>query len=180
MNSHSERLADFCELRYFLLSRLYRNPQMTEDEYRYHMNGFLKAYYGDGWQYLRNYIDKIAELGNSKCHTFHSPTGAYYDYDEVLPYVELLDGYWDKAEAMATDADQLDHIKFSRLSWTYLKQNVLYESMYNSGNEALQLEYRQANQALYDAMLKYDTCVSEHYDVDEINFSPSTKPEDWQ
>ena len=81
---------------------------------------------------------------------------------------------------MATDADQLDHIKFSRLSWTYLKQNVLYESMYNSGNEALQLEYRQANQALYDAMLKYDTCVSEHYDVDEINFSPSTKPEDWQ
>ncbi|MBQ3101034.1 MAG: DUF4838 domain-containing protein [Clostridia bacterium] len=180
MNSHSERLADFCELRYFLLSRLYRKPQMTEDEYRYHMNGFLKAYYGDGWQYLRNYIDKIAELGNSKCHTFHSPTGAYYDYDEVLPYVELLDGYWDKAEAMATDADQLDHIKFSRLSWTYLKQNVLYESMYNSGNEALQLEYRQANQALYDAMLKYDTCVSEHYDVDEINFSPSTKPEDWQ
>ena len=174
MNGIGNRIPDFCELRNFMLSRLYCEPQMSEGEFDYLMNGYLKAFYGDGWSYLRKYIDTITELGNSKCHETHPPTSSYYDYDEVLPLIETIDGYWDKAEALANTDEQLDDVRFARLSWRYLKQCVLYESQCKNGTEASIQAYVEANTKLFEDIEKYGVDVG-----DNVQFKPANSPENW-
>ena len=37
-------------------------PTMSEEEYYAYMDSFLKAFYGEGWEYIRKFIDKTTEL----------------------------------------------------------------------------------------------------------------------
>ena len=178
LNSMSGRLADFCELRSYLFARLYRKPQMTEEEYQYHLNGFLKAYYGDGWQSIRSYIDVITELANENCHDTHSPTYVYYNYENVRKVIDKLDGYWDKAESLAANERQLEDIRVARLSWIYLRQCALFETMYENGTAEDRAVYTAANQQLHDDILKYDLHFSDHNGGD-MNFVVSASPENW-
>ena len=46
-------------LRNYLLSILLWDADMTREEYLAAMDGFLAHYYGNGWTYIRQYIDKI-------------------------------------------------------------------------------------------------------------------------
>jgi hypothetical protein len=56
--------AEFAELRVYLMSRLMYNPDLDFDA---EMNGFLKAYYGEGWQYLKEFLRMCSEnAGNKK------------------------------------------------------------------------------------------------------------------
>ena len=48
-------------LRNYLLSRLLWDTDMTREEYLAEMDGFLAHYYGEGWTYIRQYIDKIGK-----------------------------------------------------------------------------------------------------------------------
>ncbi len=48
---------DFPELRSYILSKLLWNPYMSEEEYQGYIDDFLKNVYGEGWRYLREYID---------------------------------------------------------------------------------------------------------------------------
>lgn len=178
LNSMSGNLCDFSELRAFLFSRVYHDPQMSREEYSYLMNGFLKTYYGDGWKAMRSYIDTVTELGNEKCHSFHSSTSGYYDYDDILAVIDEFDAYWDEAEAKANTAEQLDRIQYTRLSWTYLKQCALYDSQFKNGTEAQKKAYEAANQALLDGIVKYDVHITENYKGD-YDFNISISPENW-
>lgn len=110
---------EFGELRAYLLAKLMMNPLMTEEEYSEHMNDFLKAYYGKGWEYIRSYIDLTTVLSESDCqdcmnHPRHSVVLKLY------PLVEdNLDEWWDKAEELA--GDRLAYVRRSRLQWRYLQ-----------------------------------------------------------
>ena len=57
-------------LRSYLLSRLLWDADMTRDEFNAEMDGFLKAYYGAGWEYIRQYVDKIGNTEGIK-HSDH-------------------------------------------------------------------------------------------------------------
>ncbi len=50
-------------LRNYLLSRLLWDADMTREEYLAAMDSFLEYYYGAGWTYVRQYIDK---MGNTE------------------------------------------------------------------------------------------------------------------
>lgn len=110
---------EFGELRAYLLAKLMMNPLMTEEEYDQHMNEFLQAYYGKGWENIRSYIDLTTVLSEADCqdcmnHPKHSVVLKLY------PLVEdNLNEWWDKAEAEA--GSRLEYVRRSRLQWRYIQ-----------------------------------------------------------
>ena len=111
---------EFGELRAYLLAKLMMNPYMSEEEYYTHMDEFLAAYYGAGWQNIRKYIDQISSLALiGPGHTiYHQPfTAVLENYYRVLE--KNINKWWDAAEAAA--GDRLEFVKRSRLHWRYME-----------------------------------------------------------
>ena len=88
------RSGEFGELRSYLLAQLMWNPYMSEEEYNRHMNEFLAAYYGEGWKFVREYIDittRLASNGGYKLDGNENPTSAVCGQGRCrLPVPELL------------------------------------------------------------------------------------------
>ena len=131
---------EFGELRAYLLSKLLWDPDMSREEYYGYMDDFLQGYYGDGWQYIREYIDKICEgaAGND--------IGIYSDINTVLgikgmkvkervSYLDGLEELWDKALESADEEHYANvekssmQIKFASLcvKWTASSSKKLEE-----------------------------------------------------
>ena len=64
-NYYSET-CDFPELRCYVMAKLLWNPHMTEEEFNYHINDFLRGYYGDGWRNIREFIELAQSLVRDK------------------------------------------------------------------------------------------------------------------
>lgn len=129
----AESNSEFAELRGYLLSRLLFDPDI---DYYAEMDGFLKAYYGGGWQYMREFIDLISAnagksrwfgLEQTKMHIFSSPENAALQqlHPNQLSYADAL---WTKAIELAEDKivgtgteTYKQHVLRSRLSWRYWK-----------------------------------------------------------
>ena len=119
--SHSE----FNQLRGWLLSRLMFNPDLNYDA---EMEGFLKAYYGGGWQYMREFIGLISEntgkpdeIGrHRKLHIFISPTekGLLDLKPNQIRYADML---FEKAIELAGDDAHEQNVLRSQLSWRFWK-----------------------------------------------------------
>ncbi|MGI6247930.1 MAG: DUF4838 domain-containing protein [Acutalibacteraceae bacterium] len=150
-NTASEPNAEFAELRSYLLSRLLWNPYLDYDKT---MNEFLKAYYGAGWQYVREYINMtIKHTGKYGFHTsiyrrMHYP-GVFILSPKQVAYCNDL---WAKAAELAENETHLRRIKLSELSWRYWKAC-------NKRSEFSRLrpkeEWRAEHEALYSDYQKY-------------------------
>ncbi len=110
---------EFGELRCYLLAKLMMDPMMSTTEYYRHMDEFLAAYYGEGWRYIRAYIDfTCAEAAGSHmsiwAHPFRTIPREKYEALE-----DTFETWWDRAEAMA--GDRLDAVKRSRIQWRYIR-----------------------------------------------------------
>jgi len=178
LNGEGGIMSDFNVLRCYLFGRLYRDPQMSEEEYDYLINGFLEAYYGDGWKSLRKYIDTITALGGTKCQGWHSPTDSFYDYADVLEVMDTMDSYWADARAGAKTEAQQKHVALEECSWLYLRQCALYESMYKNGNAESRAEYVRKNTELYEKLLETGATIGT-YQLGEPRIVLSSSPEDW-
>ena len=111
--------AEFGELRAYLLLKLMQNPLMSKDEYYDHMDEFLKAYYGEGWRYIRAYIDLTSGQPGINCRGCYDAPLKAADRARYVAMEETVDQWWDKAEAMA--GDRVEYVKRSRLQWRYIK-----------------------------------------------------------
>ncbi|MBQ7500199.1 MAG: DUF4838 domain-containing protein [Clostridia bacterium] len=166
---------DFNIMRGYLFDRVYRNAEMSDGEYNYHINGFLKAYYGDSWRYLREYMDIMNSLEKSKHHVSHFKPGGAFDFDEVRANIEKLDSLWEKIESIEASEEQRFRIENEKISWLYIRQCALYESMSLTGTPAERSEYMKYCEELYNIILKHDMpkVIS-----GSVQFDGS--PEDWQ
>ena len=110
---------EFAELKAYLLAKLMWDPYMSAEEYSRITDEFLAAYYGDGWRYIRAYLD-LTEAMTKGHHmgVYDKPMG-YLDLDKTTAMEQTFDSFWDAAEAMA--GDRLDAVRRSRLQWTYAK-----------------------------------------------------------
>ena len=108
---------EFGELRAYLLAKLMWNPYMSEEEYSRHMNEFLKAYYGDGWVYIRYFIDKTTELvaNADSCINIYEEPLQSISKEEYLANERYFEELWSKAEAVA--GDRAEYVHRSRLQW---------------------------------------------------------------
>ncbi len=156
LNGRSGNTSDLYTLRAYLFTQLYRDPLMSEEEYSYRMNGFLKTFFGDGWQNIRAYIDAISEITNAKCTGTHAEVTGMYDFDLVCEAGDKINSMWDKAEAASQTEEQLDRVKMYRLSWTYLWQIARYEKDFTNGTAASREAYKEISRKLYEEILAYE------------------------
>ena len=118
------------------------------------MNGFLRAYYGKGWQYVREYIDMtIKKSGNNGYHMHIGESmTAKGVFNLTRNEVEYCNDLWTKAASLAQTETQLKNVKMSELSWRYWKGC-------NMASEFSRLlpatQWQAANKALYDDYAKY-------------------------
>lgn len=111
---------EFGELRAYLISKLLMNPYMSKTEYYNHMDEFLAAYYGDGWEYIRKYIDaytQFASISPSGMTLYNYPFGVL-SKTSLESLEETFNGWWDAAEAAA--GDRLEYVQRSRWQLRYL------------------------------------------------------------
>ena len=132
---------EFGELRAYLIAQLMWNPYMTEEEYYALMDDFLKAYYGDGWMYIREFIDlttRLAANGGYNLNGNEQPTSAtcgqgIYGHpltaitrQEYLNYEYRFDECWALAEELA--GDKVENVRRSMMQWRltklYLRPNA--------------------------------------------------------
>ena len=111
---------EFGELRAYLISKLLMDPYMSKDEYYAHMDEFLAAYYGDGWEYIRKYIDaytRFATTAPGGMTLYNYPFGVL-SKTSLESLEETFNGWWDAAEAAA--GDRLEYVQRSRWQLRYL------------------------------------------------------------
>ena len=107
---------------------------MSEEEYYTLMDEFLKSYYGEGWEYIRKFIDKTTELAANGGFALDSNEvegeavcgQGIYDHpltvitrQEYLDNEATFDEWWNKAEELA--GERLDFVKRARFQWRYIK-----------------------------------------------------------
>ena len=109
---------EFGELRAYLLSKLMMNPYMGEEEYYALMDEFLEAYYGDGWAYIRMYIDKTSEIFEDYCGNMYMHPLARVPAEEFIAQQHSFTEWWDRAEAMADEAHK-ENVHRSSLQWRW-------------------------------------------------------------
>lgn len=110
---------EFGELRAYLIAKLMWNPYMDEEEYYAHMDEFLEAYYGEGWQYIRKYIDKTTELASDSCMGIYQSPFTAITEEEYLANEADFENWWTQAEALA--GDRIKAVQRSRLQWRYIQ-----------------------------------------------------------
>ena len=112
---------EFGELRAYLLAKLMWDPYMSEEEYYRHMDEFLEAYYGEGWEGIRAFIDLTTELAGNEgscINIYEAPLNSITE-EEYLAYEADIQAWWDNAEALA--GDRLEYVQRSRLQWRYIQ-----------------------------------------------------------
>ncbi len=140
--------AEFAELRAYLLSKLLWDPYIDLD---LEMNEFLQAYYGAGWQYIREYIDMTSEK-----------TGVYPTHNIIFSStlnpgvllltnneVKYMDDLWTNAKALCNNDWQAVNIKLSELSWRYWKGCNMKSEFSRLQNPPV---WQEANEKLYNDM----------------------------
>ena len=122
---------EFGELRAYLLSKLMQNPYIDYSEY---MNEFLEAYYGEGWENIRQFIDStikksVPEGGHLMIYSSMSDTLGFSEED-----VAAADILWENAKAAAKTEDHKSNIERSEISWRLWKA---YNGYDRDGHEKL-------------------------------------------
>ena len=117
--------SEFAELRAYLLARLMWDPYL---DYGAEMNGFLKHYYGDGWQYLREFIDLTIANAGTKCPHRKLGIGNSPTDKDLLKLktnqIRYADQLWEKAIELAGDIPagaetREQRVRRSQLSWRF-------------------------------------------------------------
>ena len=109
---------EFGEVRAYLLSKLMMDPYMGEEEYYALMDEFLEAYYGDGWAYIRMYIDKTSEMYSVGCGNMYMHPFNRLPAERFIEMQQVFTEWWERAEALA-DTDRKDNVHRSSLQWRF-------------------------------------------------------------
>lgn len=163
---------EFGELRAYLLSKLMWNPEMTKEEYLAYMCDFLEGYYGDGWEYIFEYINKTS-VEASESHMFiytgvKTIMGNKKSNDELKAFAVELSNLWIKAYNTATETVCRRHVEKSKIqidyysmyiSWDDVKHPELLENMYHISNKYKITHFREGTKIPY---------------LESFNTSPST------
>ena len=122
---------EFGELRAYLLSKLLQNPYLDYDKT---MNEFLAAFYGAGWESIRQFIDMTIEKPiedgeHLMIYSAMSDTLGFTDED-----VEKADALWEAAKAAAETDIHRNNLARSEICWRLWKA---YNGYNKDGNAQL-------------------------------------------
>ncbi len=110
---------DLMYLRIYMGAKLLWNPDMTEEEYDAILNDFLEGYYGAGWEYIREYMDRLNSLLLKNLHMRCGIAPTSYlrirSQDDMDALLEL----WQKALDAAETEEHKAHVERDSISWMY-------------------------------------------------------------
>ena len=166
-------LAEFQELRVYLISELNFNPAMTEAQYSEKINAFLKAYYGDGWNYVREYIDQTSALTKkSESHFVHA-----CEWDDVISEAdwrencEYFVSLWEKALELA--GDKAPNVKKSMTQMLYVELQIAYHDYEADASTENRDRFVELNQKYRDHIIECGLEMPEEWSV-------TRDPDDWE
>ena len=117
--------SEFQRLRAWLLSRLLYNPDVDCEA---ETDEFLKAYYGGGWQYVREFLRMMAEntgkpdwLGRHRLMGFYMTPTDKGLLDLKPNQIRYADRLWEKAADLAGDEACEKNVRNSQIGWRYWK-----------------------------------------------------------
>ncbi len=118
-NHNSPASGEFGELRCYLLAKLMMDPYMSTTDYYRHMDEFLAAYYGEGWRFIRAYINLTCLEAAGRHMKIWDPPFSIIARDKYEAWEDTIENWWNQAEALA--GDRLAYVKRSRFQWRYIQ-----------------------------------------------------------
>lgn len=110
---------EFGELRAYMISKCLQNPYCDIER---EVNGFLKAYYGPGWESIKEILDmhtaNALVSGGGHLGIGKSPSASFTFSNRK---VAKIDGLWEDAKHAAENDIQFKRICRSELSWRFWK-----------------------------------------------------------
>lgn len=175
--SAAECDAEFAEYRSFLLARLLWDPYCDLEK---ESDGFLRAYYGESWQYVKEYIRiTCAKTGQGGNHMtiFRSMTdkGVLKLTKNEIAYIDEL---WVNARSLAENETVYENVERSELSWRYWK-GCNKESEFSRLDNAS--GWKDENRKLYEDFKRLGVTrlrESKYMNDNVTNFSGT--PADWR
>ncbi|MDD6095540.1 MAG: DUF4838 domain-containing protein [Clostridia bacterium] len=140
----------------YMFIRLQWDPYMTEEEYNSYIDEFLRYYYGDGWEYIRRYIemneeatDAVNACAANNCDLMFAQMSIEYFNEHAEEMFELADN----AVALAKTESEIDHTEHIAASIYWLCLSATSEDL--EGTEQEQAKYAERYARLYNWVLKY-------------------------
>lgn len=168
-------VGEFQELRVYLCSEFFMDPSLSDAVFSEKLNAFLKAYYGDGWSYIREYIDLTTKLTReNEYHFVYS--SAWEDmiteaqWNENYDYLRSL---WNKALEYAGSDELRMHVKKSMTQILYVEVQMAYHKYDASGSDADRERFVELNIAYRDHLTEFGLGVSEQW-------TETRDPDDWR
>ncbi|MBR6514816.1 MAG: DUF4838 domain-containing protein [Clostridia bacterium] len=169
--------APFSELKVYLTSKLVWEADMTEAEYWNYVDTFLYEFYGDGWSYIREYIEATYELQSK--NEWHIWTNC--DWDDVITEAQYRENYdylmglFDKALELASTDEQKLRVRRSAAQMKYIEVCLAYEDYRASGDQADLDKYNETALAYFDYL---GTLEDDNYRAPG-NWDLGKDPKDW-
>jgi|GEM_PF-1022224 len=110
----------------YMYNRLLWDPYLDMDAL---LADFISHYYGDGWQYVKEYVRFAPENAGKTIAgaTFHNSSMNGHTQIGALSLtkneIKYVDGLWEKAKEMAATKAQLDNVRRAELSWRMWKSD---------------------------------------------------------
>lgn len=182
---------EFGELKAYLMAKLLADPYMSESEYEYHYRDFLEGYYGEAAEYIEKYHEHTIKMikkseeqnGHLKSRSFGIDENFVFVYNtEAKTYdmtdIDYINDLWENAVYM-TYGEQLDHVKKSRIHWTYIELYNTTDKRMLWGDDLIKAELRDRNRELYYDIIKYKTTKLSNgkgisLNVTDFNISPKS------
>ncbi len=161
--------SDFVEMKTYLVSKLDRDPHMTWDEYSALVDDYLKAAYGDGWTYIREYIDTLEKLSD-KNHwwTYEAKVNHWND---ILTEEQWRSGSYEYLNDLIDSALKLAHTEAEKRAVRTIGLQMKYiecQLAYTDGLDSFS--------ALCSAFAEELTALG--YKV-PLNMSDTRNPDEW-
>ncbi len=167
-------------LRSYLISRMLWEPDMSEEEYEKELENFMKAYYGDGWEYVLSYMKSLTESNAGKCVTCYSKGNACVNTQKYRVNIAEYDRLWDMAEeAVSGNARALSRVKTSRLQHLFVKLSLEWRERYYEGDESSKRKYVEENTAFLNALIACNAYLTSGNPITNYNADVTQPPTGW-
>ncbi len=138
-------VTDLERLRIYMGAKLLWDPDMTQEEYDLILNDFLEGYYGAGWSYIREYMDRLDASISSKYYAFFASKPTDFLRMNRSDLKELVT-LWQNALAAAETDEQKAHVERDSISPMYA-----YLSRVGCSNEPDMARYMVSLMVKYEA-----------------------------
>jgi len=177
----------FEELRAYLFGKLLWNPYMSEEEYDGHINEFLKYFYGAGWRFIREYLERWCGVNPDMHYTsFYACMrddegryikdengrhvfAAFTSYEKTEPFCRELGELLDKAKKDASPA-QGTRIEMIRTGLIWYELFITMKERLKTADEKERKKLLAKNEDLCSRMREYQMKYTNGIGMKNITF----------